>query len=85
MYLIDLIIEVIGVFVSVAFFTLLERKIIRYAQFRKGPYKVFILGLFQPFSDALKLLNKEAGVYIYINMYIYLFAPIYGIILMVFL
>jgi len=47
------------VLVGVAFYTLVERKFIRYAQLRVGPNKVRIAGIFQPFSDALKLLSKD--------------------------
>lgn len=47
------------IIVRIAFFTLLERKILGYAQTRKGPNKVSIAGVPQPYADALKLFTKE--------------------------
>nr|DBA43480.1 TPA_asm: ND1 [Bombus bohemicus] len=47
------------ILISVAFLTLFERKMLGYIQLRKGPNKLGILGILQPFSDGLKLLMKE--------------------------
>lgn len=44
---------------AMAFYTLLERKLLAYAQLRKGPNKVLFTGLPQPFADAIKLFLKE--------------------------
>lgn len=47
------------VILRISFFTLCERKILAHFQLRKGPNKVSIRGVFQPFRDAIKLLSKE--------------------------
>nr|AHA52512.1 NADH dehydrogenase subunit 1 [Euurobracon breviterebrae] len=54
-----LIMTIMLIMISVAFLTLLERKFLSFSHYRKGPNKVSYLGLFQPFSDAMKLLSKE--------------------------
>ena len=43
----------------VAFVNLMGRKIHKSAQSRRGPNLVGFLGVFQPFSDRLKVLTKE--------------------------
>nr|YP_009236858.1 NADH dehydrogenase subunit 1 [Acraea vestalis]AMJ17317.1 NADH dehydrogenase subunit 1 [Acraea vestalis] len=75
------IIMLIGILISVAFLTLLERKVLGYIQIRKGPNKISILGLFQPFSDAIKLFTKEQVFLNYSNYFVYYFSPIMNFIL----
>ena len=64
-----------------SFFTLLERKVLGYAQLRKGPNKVGVMGLLQPFSDALKLFSKELRVPNISNITPFLYAPILSLVL----
>jgi len=73
----------IYVLVSVAFLTLLERKILGYVQECKGPNKVKVMGLLQPFRDAIKLFSKEVFVIYKSNYYIYYICLIILFILMI--
>lgn len=72
---------VIIILISVAFLTLIERKLLGYIQIRKGPNKLGVIGLIQPFSDAIKLLIKEDYNIFKLNYLYYYFSPIYRLIL----
>jgi len=61
---------------TVAYYTYAERKIIGYMQDRIGPNRVGPYGLLQPIADGLKLLFKEVVIPYKSNKYLFIVAPI---------
>jgi len=69
---------------SVAFFTLFERKVIGLFHLRVGPNKVSLLGFIQPLLDAFKLFIKQSLIPFRVNKLMYTFSPILGLFLAIF-
>ena len=67
---------VVPLLISVAYFTLAERKIMGSIQRRRGPNVVGYLGLLQPLADGLKLFVKETVLPTAANTGIFLLAPL---------
>ena len=78
-YIINIVIKIliiiIPLLISVAYFTLAERKIMGSVQRRRGPNVVGFLGLLQALADGLKLFVKETILPSSSNIIIFILAP----------
>lgn len=66
----------IPLLLSIAFLTLLERKVLSGIQRRRGPNLIGIYGLLQPISDGIKLFGKETIIPNFSNIFIFTLAPV---------
>jgi len=73
------VIMIVVLLLGVAYLTYFERKVIGYIQGRPGPNRVGPMGLFQPFADVIKLLNKEIIVPTQSSHFLFLVAPVLSI------
>ena len=72
---------VVPLLISVAYFTIAERKIMGSMQRRRGPNVIGFLGLLQPLADGLKLFVKETILPSNSNLFIFILAPLLSFIL----
>lgn len=70
-----------GILITVAFYTLGERKIMGGIQRRKGPNVVGFHGVLQPLADGLKLILKENIIPLKADKYLFFLAPIISFVL----
>lgn len=77
----SVLIRLVLALLAIAFYTLIERKFLGYFHLRKGPNKVGLMGLPQPFADAIKLFVKEQAKPNPSNQTPFLFAPTIGLVL----
>jgi NADH-quinone oxidoreductase subunit H len=77
---IKIVIVLVPLILSVAYFTYWERKIIGWIQNRIGPNRVGWQGLLQPFADVIKMLLKEIVVPANSSRFLFLLAPLVSLV-----
>jgi len=65
---------------TVAYLTLVERRVSAFMQKRVGPNRVGYAGLLQPLADGIKFIMKEDIIPLHVNKFFYILAPMISII-----
>lgn len=75
-WIVKILLIVLPLLISIAYFTLVERKILGFMQRRRGPNVVGFFGLLQPIADGVKLIFKETILPTHANKILFILAPI---------
>ena len=78
--LLEVLIVLVPILLSVAFMTIIERKVLASMQRRVGPNVVGYYGIMQPFADALKLVVKETVVPQHATRSLFFLAPVISLV-----
>ena len=74
--IVKILLVILPLLISIAYFTLIERKVLGFMQRRRGPNVVGFFGLLQPIADGVKLIFKETIVPTHANKIIFFWSPI---------
>jgi NADH-quinone oxidoreductase subunit H len=77
---VKIVLVLIPLILSVAYFTYWERKILAWMHVRVGPNRVGWKGVLQPFADVIKMLLKEIVVPSKANRFLFLTAPVLSLV-----
>ncbi|MCY3729914.1 MAG: NADH-quinone oxidoreductase subunit H, partial [Rhodospirillaceae bacterium] len=73
---IQVLVVLIPLLLTVAYFTYAERRLIGFIQNRLGPNRVGWQGVLQPFADLIKMMLKEVLIPANANRFLFLLAPL---------
>ena len=80
-FIIKILMVIVPLLISVAYFTIAERKIMGSIQIRRGPNVIGYFGLLQPLADGAKLFIKEISLPNSSDNFVFLLAPLMALFL----